>query len=546
MSEKKWTPEQKRAIDERKRTLLVSAAAGSGKTATLTERIISSLIYDDTADISKMIVVTFTRAAAAELRMRISSALSDAIAKNPENKRLEKQILLLPSAKINTIHGFCSDILRQNASSLGLSPSFRVCEESERNLLLSDIAKTLVEECFFSEDNSVCDGDAFCLLADNLVSARSEGDIEEILISMYEKLASFVDKVAALRGLRDNFLPFTEFFDTVAGKRIRESLFEAFGHYKSVYENNIEKVCAYSGAKFIELHLPAYEDDLSYIKRVLSSLDKGYAETKKALFEHEKAKLGSVRGEAPDEYDEIAKATRTDFWEMHKSVCKRFFGYTDEQLAELQTKLYEFHSTLYLVLSELDRRFRREKIRRGICDYGDLEHYALEILYDGEEISSVAKELRDYYDAIYIDEYQDINPIQHKIFSAIRREDNCFMVGDIKQSIYSFRLADPDIFAEMKKSFSKIEDAGATGEAAIFMSDNFRCDETVVDFTNLVFDALFSVAGESIGYEHADRLKHSKTEPEGYRPVLPTVTIVEQSGESKNITERLDSFDDED
>ena len=546
MSERNWTPEQKRAIDERKRTLLVSAAAGSGKTATLTERIISSLINDDTADISRMIVVTFTRAAAAELRARISSALSDAIAKNPENKRLEKQLLLLPSAKINTIHGFCSDILRQNASALGLSPSFRVCEESERDLLLSDITKTLVEECFSSTDNPVCDGDEFCFLVDNLVSARSEGNIEEIFISMYEKLASFVDKVAALRTLRDNFLPFTEFFDTVAGGKIKENLKATLDHYRTLYEKNIDKVSAYSGAKVVERHLPAYEDDLSYIKRALSSLDKGYNEAKKAMLEQEKAKLGSVRGEDGDEYDEIAKATRTEFWKVRDGICKSFFGYTDEQLAVLQTRLYKFHSTLYLVLSELDRRFRLEKIRRGICDYGDLEHYALEILYDGEDISPVAKELRDYYDAIYIDEYQDINPIQHKIFSAIRREDNCFMVGDIKQSIYSFRLADPDIFAEMKKTFPKIDEAGETGEAAIFMSDNFRCDKTVVDFTNLVFDALFSVAGESIGYENKDRLIYSKQATEGYTPILPTVAIIEQASDGKAVTERLDALDEED
>ncbi len=545
MSEKKWTSEQRRAIDERKRTLLVSAAAGSGKTATLTERIIESLIYDESSDVSKMIVVTFTRAAAAELRERVTSALSAAIAKNPENKRLEKQLLLLPSAKINTIHGFCSDILRQNASAIGLSPSFRVCEENERELLLLDLTKALVEECYSSLDNSVCEGDDFCLLADNLVSARSEGNIEEILIGMYKKLGSFIDKVAALRTLRDNFLPFTEFFDTEAGKRINENLKASFSHYKVLYEKNIENVCAYSGDKVIEKHLPTYECDLSYIKKALFSLDGGYEEAKRAMLEYEKAKLGSVKTEDSDEYDEIAKATRTEFWDLHKSITKGFFSYDASQLNALQTKLYNFHSTLYLVLSELDRRFRNEKIRRGICDYGDLEHYALEILYNGEEISPVAQDLRDYYDAVYIDEYQDINPIQHKIFAAIRREDNCFMVGDIKQSIYSFRMADPDIFASMKKEFPKIDEAEKTGEAAIFMSNNFRCDKTVVDFTNLVFDALFGVAGDSIGYEDKDKLIYSKAEIEGYIPHLPVVSLIEKAGKSKDEKERLETLDDE-
>ena len=526
MSEKKWTEEQKTAIEERKRTLLVSAAAGSGKTATLTERIIRSLTdEEDPSDISKMIIVTFTRAAAAELRERISSAIGSAIEKDPRNSRLRRQLLLLPSAKICTIDSFCGDILRQNAVSVGISPNYRVCDDNERTLLMTELIENLIEECYSDTEGRICEGKRFCEFADDLVSVKSEGDIGEILLSIYSKVENFTDKAEVLKRYRDSFSSDREFFDTEYGKIISADVKAVFRHYKTLYELYTEKIERSASAAVIENHLPTYLSDLRYIKHQLSALDGGYSEAKAVFDTFEKESLKRVSSQDADENDNKMKSLRGEFLE-EKDGCAKYFSYSDEQLQKLQTKLYNFHDVLYSVISEFERRFREEKQRRGICDYGDLEHYTLELLYDGEKLSPLAEKLRSYYECVYIDEYQDINPIQHKIFEAVTREDNCFMVGDIKQSIYSFRRADPDIFASMKKSFPKIEEARERERAAIFMSSNFRCDKEIIDFSNAVFDSLFGATGESIGYERADRLGFAKKMDGCHIESLPTVALV--------------------
>lgn len=530
MAEKNWTPEQLSAIEERKRTLLVSAAAGSGKTATLTERIIRSLLDEEnTADISRMIVVTFTRAAAAELRERISSALERAIAENPRDRRLERQLLLLPNAKICTIDSFCSDLVRQNASRLGISPAFRVCDENERTLLMNEIIESLIEECYSSTDGFICDGREFCEFADTLVSVRSEGNLGKILLSMYNSLEPFLDKIDAIKQIKDNFLPAKDFFESVAGEAVKSDIADTFSYYESLYKKYIEEIRASGNEAVIKKHLPSYENDYTYIKRVLAKKDTGYVEARDNFLNYNKVTLLSVRSGESDEHDKKMRAVKDKFSEAQKAIADAYFSYDEKRITELQTKLYRFHSILYLLLAEFEKRFCAEKTRRGICDYGDLEHYALYLLYDGNEKSDIAKKTRDYYECIYIDEYQDVNPVQHKIFEAIRRDDNCFMVGDIKQSIYSFRRAEPDIFASMKKSFPKLAEASEGKSASVFMSRNFRCDEEIVNFTNLIFDTLFGVAGESIGYEESDKLVFSKQGDKKGEEILPTVAIIDRS-----------------
>ncbi len=530
MAEKNWTPEQLSAIEERKRTLLVSAAAGSGKTATLTERIIRSLLDEEnTADISRMIVVTFTRAAASELRERISSALERAIAENPKDRRLERQLLLLPNAKICTIDSFCSDIVRQNASKIGVSPAFRVCDENERALLMNEIIEGLIEECYSSTDGSICDGKDFCEFADNLVSVRSEGDLGKILLSMYNSLEAFIDKIDAIKQIRDNFLPKNDFFESVAGEAIKDDIAKTFSYYESLYKKYIDEIKASGNDAVIKKHLPSYEYDYTYIKRILSKKDLRYVEARENFLNYNKVNLLSLKKEESDIFDEKARAVKEKFSEAQKAIASAYFSYDEKRITELQTKLYTFHSVLHLLLAEFEKRFCAEKIKRGICDYGDLEHYALALLYDRDGISDIAKKIRDYYEYVYIDEYQDVNPVQHKIFEAIRRDDNCFMVGDIKQSIYSFRRAEPDIFASMKKSFPKLAEAGESKSASVFMSNNFRCDEEIVNFTNLIFDTLFGFAGESIGYEEGDKLVFSKQGDRKGEATLPTVAIIDRS-----------------
>ncbi len=543
---REWTPQQLSAMNTRDKTLLVSAAAGSGKTATLTERIIRSLLDEDNpADISRMIIVTFTRAAAAELRERISAAISQAVSENPRNRRLASQLLLLPSAKICTIDSFCSDILREHATRLGLSPAFRVCDENERALLMSDIMETLIEECYGICDNGLFSSTEFCRFADSIVSAKKGEGLSEALLGIYEKISSFTEKTLTLAKMRDNFLPFEDFFKTKAGEYIKSYAERGFAHYESLYSRYIDELCATGEQIFTERHLPAYDNDLRFARHMIETLKRGdYTKCKEELSKYSKVDFGSIKG-VTDPTDERLKTIRSDFRDFREYVDGSFFSYTEGELVRLFTRVYEFNDIAYRFLYEYDLRFCREKKRRGICDYGDLEHYALALLYNGDGISDVAERIRDSYDYIYIDEYQDINPVQHAIFSAITRQNNCFMVGDIKQSIYSFRRADPDIFAAMKSSFPKLGSDGEGENASIFMSDNFRCDEPIIDFINAIFDVIFGVAGDSIGYERADRLNFKKQCRDGYAGVIPQFILLDKPPSKKRGAPDPDDEDEE-
>ena len=540
----KWTDEQLSAINTRNKSLLVSAAAGSGKTATLTERIISSLLDpDNSADISKMLVVTFTRAAAAELRERISLALSDACEKNPDNATLRRQLLYLPSAKISTIDSFCADIVRQNATSVDIRPDFRVCDQNERALLCRDIMENLVEECYGAGDGSVVSVSEFCHFADSIASAKQGEGLSDALLLIYEKTTSHPKRTDALLELRDNFLPFRDFLSTRCGALIKGELALAFEHYEKIYTSYIEEISQSGSEKIIQKHLPSYEGDLRFIATMRSCLEKeDYTAVRSRMKAFEKISLGTVRGEHL-EADTQMRRLREEFWKYLSSVLEKYFSYSESELQMLQDKAYSFCSVMHKVLCEFEGRFLREKRRRGICDYGDLEHYALQILYDGEDCSEVAKSLQSTFDYVYIDEYQDVNAVQHAIFSAVSREDNCFMVGDIKQSIYSFRHAEPDIFAEMKKSLPKLTDAAQALGAGIFMSKNFRCDETVVNFVNAVFNRVFAVAGESIGYESGDALQFAKRCPDAYTGALPEIYLIAKESSKDNEDEDEDDGD---
>ena len=528
-----WTPEQLSAIETTNKTLLVSAAAGSGKTATLTERIIRTLLDEKKgAEVSSMLIVTYTRAAASELRERISSALDAACEQNPDNTRLRRQQLCLPSAKICTIDSYCSELVRQNAHKLGIKGDFRVCEENERALLCREVMESLIEQCYAESDFISLSSEEFCEFADTVVSAKQGEELASSLLGIYGKLTSLRERTDRLGDLARELSHSCDFLSTRMGRFIREDIRECLEHYKRVYERYIAEISSSGEEKIIKSHLPAFEEELSYIASALSLLDaSNYATLREKIQMGAKSKLGSVRGVELDA-DTRLRWARDEFFKRVDDYKKKYFSYNEDELDLIRRKAYSFTSVMHRLLSEFDSRFREEKRRRGVCDFGDLEHYALELLYDGDELSDLAKSLRESFEYVYIDEYQDVNSVQHAIFSAISREDNCFMVGDIKQSIYSFRHAEPDIFAEMKKSFPKLTPEQSSPRASIFMSNNFRCDNAVVELVNAIFNRVFDIVGESIGYESDDALRFSKQCAEGYAGVLPELILIEKPEKS--------------
>lgn len=504
---REWTKEQSAAIAARGKTLLVSAAAGSGKTATLTERIIRSLLDPEhPADLSRLLIVTFTNAAVEELRERIDRALREALRAHPENAALERQLFLLPTATICTIDAFCNDILKNNAEAAGLPSGYRVADPAEVALIRSSVMTSLIEGYYAGAFADTVPPEDFAELCDCLTVNRSDAALEECFTYLYLRTETHEAGVAALRPLVEEYRPRENF--TPEGTRLGAALMRdtedmlAFWH--GVYR---EQVLAMEEEEGEGAFTSFYRDRLDTIGDILAA--KTYRERREYLaagFPPSPRKTRTMPAAAGECKERVDKEFAKDM----EFLCKRYFAYTPEEFHCLYVKLYKITGTLSRFLEEFDRTFRAEKRRLCLCEYSDMETYACRALYDGDEPSELALSLRERYEAVYIDEYQDVNRLQNRIFAAVSRPDNRFTVGDIKQSIYGFRSADPSIFAGMKASFPPYPGTADVPEVSLFMADNFRCDRVVVDFVNAVFDRLFSLTGESIGYVDADRLRFAK------------------------------------
>nr|MBE6544948.1 hypothetical protein [Oscillospiraceae bacterium] len=525
MAERRWTDEQLSAINTRDKTLLVSAAAGSGKTATLTERIIRSLL-DESApmEIDSVLVVTFTNAAASELQAKISRALTEAVEKNPGNKHLKRQLYLLPSAKIRTIDSFCNEILRANCDRVGLSPNYRIADTAETELLAISIIEGLIEAVYNGELPEIASPSEFEELCDCLTDSKRTEELAEVFRVIALKCESAEDGIDLLNSLIDNYraddLPVEK---TLYGGYLMTRLCEMLDHYLSAYSRYDRLFC--SGDSVQMKYLPALERDRDLLLQLRTA--ESYEDTRRIILSFEFVRLASVKSaDKTDDMESFAalrKMLKEDLTDM-----KGFFGYTEDMWHSLFASLNRLLSVLYRFEKHFDRLFLEEKRRLSALSYSDIERYTYKCLIKDGQPTDIARNVAAQFEAIYIDEYQDVNSLQNRIFEAISRPNNRFMVGDIKQSIYGFRSACPEIFASMKTAFPRLEESkGDT--ASIFMSRNFRCDKAVVDFVNNIFDRAFALVSESIGYSEVDRLGYAKLQEMGEPEYLyPEVCMIEK------------------
>ncbi|MBQ3015295.1 MAG: UvrD-helicase domain-containing protein [Clostridia bacterium] len=525
-----WTKEQQKAIDTRDRTLLVSAAAGSGKTATLTERIIQSILDDkNPADIGRMLIATYTNAAVDELKERIGKAIKKAALENPDNTRLEDQLLRLKDAKILTITSFCNSILRSSAESIGLPPNYRIAEPPEAKILSSSVLDTLITAAYEGDLYDVCTADEFIELADCLSNVKYSEGLSDAIAYIFEKLTYSEKGIDALLPLIEEYSPdkFTSVENTRIGKYIIDYTNFVFSEYEAAYRKILRKQ---SSERLDEKNAPKAEAEAALSERCKS--ERSYEILKDNITSFTPGKPSRSGKEEITEFYQSFKVLHSYFTDDLKRLSTKFFAYTVENWQDLYTKLYKLLNVLYKFLKKYYTVFMNEKRKRGICEFSDVERYAYEALYDKDgNITPLATELSSKFDSIYVDEYQDVNGLQSKIFSAIAKDNNRFMVGDIKQSIYCFRSARPEIFADMKDKFPMLGDEGDYPAASIFMSNNFRCDKCVVDFVNGIFDTMFGNLGDSIGYKPEDRLEFSKIYPDGSTPTghVPEIHIIEKS-----------------
>ncbi len=526
-TERKWTSAQTAAINTRGRTLLVSAAAGSGKTATLTERIIRSITDKDApADVSKMLIVTFTRAAATELKERIFKALSDELAKNPADRHLNEQLIKLGSANICTIDSFYLNLIRQNFSALGISASGRVADTSELALLKSSAMDETIDILYDTDAD-------FPAFAECFIRTKSINRLSEPMLALYDDIASCPEGVEFIKDtayrLRADAESEKNFLQTEFGRIIRRDLISKFEYYLTVLNDAFEH--SESNADTFGKRSAAYAYDAEFCRGVLGLLRDGtvhYDRLRLLFLSYLPLKMGAVKATEEDESSLFYKAERGKIKDDIRDICASLFSRDNRELCGEMCETAKNIDILYSLLKDFSVRFSEEKNRRGIMDFDDIKRYTLQLLVapDGSP-TELAKDYAEQFTDIYIDEYQDVDLVQDRIFSAISK-NNRFMVGDIKQSIYGFRGAEPKVFAAYKESFTpySLKSADSSDGTTVFMSENFRCDKSIIDFTNLVCSRIFNASKESIGYTEADDLRFSKPISDGYISPKPEVTVI--------------------
>ena len=486
-----WTTEQQQVIDLRNRNILVSAAAGSGKTAVLVERIVK-IITDKNhpVDIDHLLIVTFTNAAAAEMRERIGNAIEKALDEQPGNEHLLRQLTLIHNAQITTIDSFCLYVVRNHFHEIDLEPNFRIGDEGELKLLREDVLGRVLEQNY--EEPS----EAFSDFVEGYASGRTDAALNEMILQLYEFSRSY---------------PWPEkWLDSFVGiYRIenREELDRA--EWLAPLTENICFVLKDCEQLLKQALAITQQDDGPdmYEKAVQSDLEKyeglsrltSFCELSGALSDIKYDRLASSRGfEGDPDKLELVKSLREQAKDVVKKLCRQYFFCSPEMMIGQLERTEPMLEEVVRLTKQFADEFAAAKRRKNLVDFHDVEHFALQILVDEEteKAKKTAEEFRDTFEEIMIDEYQDSNEVQETLLRSISREErgenNIFMVGDVKQSIYRFRLARPELFMKKYDSYSLEEST----TQRIDLHKNFRSREEVLTCTNDIF---YKIMARSLG-----------------------------------------------
>ena len=529
----RWTDEQLRAVKDKNGNILVSAAAGSGKTAVLVERIIR-LITDEkeSVDIDRLLVVTFTRAAASEMKERIGAAISRALTEKPESVNLRRQAVLLNRADITTIHSFCLRVARENYNRLGIDPAFRVADDTETALLREEVIDDLFEDMYASDDP-----DDFLYLVENYSNGISDRKLKDLVLRIYDFLRSFPDPEGAIERQKKGYEGGIDFWSGILKEQIRV-------YIKGALElTGIALDTAHLTGP--ETYIPALENDIEQMKEILEAADEDMAEFYSAIRSMTFTALSRKKCDSPTK--EKVKGLRDKAKKIFSSIGEKFLVRDPEEMEKDISEAKKAVFPLLDLVREFGDRFSAEKRQRRIADYGDLEHYCLTALTEeGCDMahpvkSEAAKELTEKYIYVMTDEYQDSNAVQETVLNLVSNGANRFMVGDVKQSIYGFRLADPDIFTEKYNAFSL--ESGAENER-IDMFSNFRSRKEILDGINFIFMQLMQRELGGIDYDEKASL-HAGAEFPKYMGEAKVGGAVEIDVIKKNIEEEETAESDE-
>lgn len=509
-----WTEAQQRVIDTRNKNLLISAAAGSGKTAVLVERIISMISEgEEPIDIDHLLVVTFTNAAAAQMRERIGKALDKKLVAEPDNKHLQRQVSLLQSANITTIHSFCLNVIRNYFHQIDLDPSFKLADDAENTLLRSDVMAEVLER-WYEEGR-----EDFHEFIESYSRSKSDLPVEELVLQLFHFSMSNPWPKLWLEDMEKSFQ-----LDSLEEMEATDWMQELLGYIGFVLEDlarkNEEAMAICNESDGPGAYLTALLSDREIIKRLQTA--ETYEEYARLFPKVSYARLSAKReeGVTPEKKDAV-KALREEIKKGLKDLLAQFFFQSPEEMLQDLSQVKGVMKVLFQLTIDFMDAFALKKEEKNLIDFNDLEHFALNILVEetdeGRVPSRAAQELSEQFEEILIDEYQDSNLVQETILTSISREGknrpNRFMVGDVKQSIYKFRLAMPELFMEKYKTYSTMPNLD-TGEANLYqridLDKNFRSRRVVLDSVNAIFEQIMTESVGGITYDEAASLKYGE------------------------------------
>lgn len=497
MSSPKWTKEQQEVIDSRDCNLLVAAAAGSGKTAVLVERIIQIITdKEKPVDIDSLLVVTFTNAAASEMRERIGDAIGKALEKNPEDTHLQNQLVLLNKASITTIHSFCLEVIKSNFHKIDLDPNFRIGDETECSILKLETIEEVFEEFYEKKESD------FYKLVESYSEKRGDTNLQHMVLSIYSFVMSspypmkWLEDSVSEFNIDDNF----DFSTSKWAKIILDTIKIQISGIVNNFDKALEMV---DGIEELETFADKLKIEYKMIKNLLDSCDEGWQEAYKAAvsLEFENYAKGVKRiPKGAEEYikdaKDKAKKIRDDSKKSLEAIQNSTFNKNVSALNKEIEMLYPIVNSLSKIIKRFIELYSERKREKGIIDFNDIEHFALAILTKTDEngqvgASDIALEYRDKFYEIFIDEYQDSNFVQEVLLSTIAKiqTPNRFMVGDVKQSIYRFRQAKPEIFLEKYATYGTEK---GEKNRKIMLYKNFRSRKEVIDSCNYVFENIMS------------------------------------------------------
>ncbi|MGG4217394.1 helicase-exonuclease AddAB subunit AddA [Paenibacillus jamilae] len=548
-----WSDDQWRAISESGNNMLVAAAAGSGKTAVLVERIIRKIVDPQLGfSVDRLLVATFTKAAAAEMRQRIREALERVLEQEPESEHVRRQLSLLNRASITTLHSFCMEVIRRHYQAIPLDPGFRIMNEHETELLRQELLEELFEEKYELHD----EGSTFRRLVDWFSGERTDDAMYVLVQRLYDFSQSHPWPEHWLR-------------ETAAAFRVQDVA--ALGETPWVRSILADAALSLRGAASLleQAHETAIlpggpapyavtlQEDAAMVKELLQELE---TQPWASLYDHfQTASFGKLKPVKKDQTEpalqERVKTLREAAKKMITDMKASLFGRRAEAYLE------ELHATAPLMdelvetVIAFGERFQQHKQSKGLVDFGDLEHYCLKILRHPDSTpykllpSDAALEYKSQFDEVLLDEYQDTNTVQEDIVRLVSREEpgNRFMVGDVKQSIYRFRLAEPGLFLNKYQRYGMQEQEDGF---LIDLARNFRSREEVVDAVNLVFRQIMSVDVAEIEYDERAWLVHGasypeKTEQDATSAYAPELLLVDKGGRGFSDDSELSETGDE-